>query len=490
MNRRGEMERSGARPIDRVLEVAAGVVLLSTLATAVHDVSYAWDVWYYHLPFAARLVGLLPKDAFVFHAANEARFAGLPLLAELLQGVIWRATGRVECANLVSFACVPLFAWFLRRRFQVPLALSILALLAIPLVQAHASSCYVDLPANTATSVVVLLAFEAYATGATVDDRTLAMAGLAAIVAANSKMLVLPVVLVALAALGARSLPRIALELRSAGDLGRRRAAWTIALSICTLVLVLATPLKNLAVHHNPSFPVRMNLLGYHLPGAEDPYSSAPGWLANAPGPVRFVCSLLEIGIRPLSDPWRWTVDQWMAPDSTGPRMGGFFGAYVVAELAFLGWLVARDRSRTTRVAAICFALFTALTSVMPQAHELRYYMGWMLVLVATNRWLACREGAPPWRARWLGVSSTLALVVVIVVSRGVFVYPSGSTFADLLGQKVDPRSIDGIADGERVCVRRAPLDMLWAARFHPPRRYVVKEAEEPDECRGYRPLD
>jgi hypothetical protein len=391
----------------------------------------------------------------------------------------------------VSFACVPLFAAFLRRRFGVPLHLSVLALLAIPLVQAHASSCYVDLPANTAVAVLVLYAIEAHATGARLKGRALAGFALAAMVAAHTKMLVQPLVLVALLALAVRAVPPLARELRSPDDPAlRARARWTLILMAIVPLAVFACPLDNLVRHHNPFFPVRTTLLGLTLPGAEDPYSSSPLWLAHVPEPVRFVCSLLEIGVRPLTDPWRWTVDQWMPPASTGPRMGGFFGAYVVAEIVLLAWRVVRDRSRVVRRAAAGFVVFTALVSVMPQAHELRYYMAWMLVLVATNRWLACLERTDPRWRRALGVVSAAALVAVVVVSRGVFVYPSGSTFADVLRDKVDAGKLDGIGDGEHVCVRREPWNLLWAATFHPPRRYVVKEAEEADECAGYRPLD
>ena len=479
----------GGRVVDRVLQVTAALVFAGVLATALHDVSLAWDVWYYHLPFAARIAGIVPRDVFVFHAANEARLQGLPLLGELLEGTLWRVTGRVECANLVSFACVPALALFLRRRFGVPMHLSVLGLFAIPLVQTHASSCYVDLPANAALTVLVLYAIEAHTNDALVDGRTLAPALLAAIVAANTKLLVQPLVLVALAALAVRAAPTFARALRTRGSRGRTTA--TLALAALATLLVFAWPLKNLVVHHNPSFPVRMSVLGLHLPGVEDPYSSSPIWLARAPGPVRFVCSLLEIGVRPLTDPWRWTVDQWMPPASSGPRMGGFFGAYVVAELSLLAWRVYRERSRVVRRAAAGFAVFTALVSIMPQAHELRYYMSWMMVLVATNLWLACacKQGAGA-DARILGVVSAVALAVVIVVSRGLFVYPSGMTFADVLRDKVDAAKLDAIGDGERVCVQRAPWNLVWASTFHPPRRYVVKEAEEAVECEGYRPID
>ena len=85
--------------MDIALRSLAVVTTLSILSAALHDVSQAWDSGYYHLPFAARLAGILRPEDFVFHPANTARFAGFPLLGERLQGLLWRASGRPECAN-------------------------------------------------------------------------------------------------------------------------------------------------------------------------------------------------------------------------------------------------------------------------------------------------------------------------------------------------------------------------------------------------------
>jgi hypothetical protein len=296
-------------------------------------------------------------------------------------------------------------------------------------------------------------------------------------------------VVVALVALGWRAFPPL---VRALGTPARARALRTLALIALAFPLIFATPLKNAVVHHNPFFPVRMSVLGHQFPGVEDPYSSSPGWLAGRSEPVRFACSLLEIGVRPMTDPRRWTVDQWMPSDSSGPRMGGFFGAYVVAALVLLFWRVARERSRAARVAGAGFALLTALTAVMPQAHELRYYLTWMIVLVALNLWLACREGATKVALgpRGLGLVSIAALIVVLVVTRGAYAYPSGSTFAELVRETVDERTLSTVRDGEQVCVRRQPWNLLWAAQFHPPRTYVVKSADEPEDCAGSRALE
>ena len=123
------------------------------------------------------------------------------------------------------------------------------------------------------------------------------------------------------------------------------------ARSSIALPVVFATPLANLATHGNPYYPVRMSLARPRA--ARAPRTPTPRrrlGSQRAPRPVRFACSLLEIGIRPLSDEHRWTVDQWMPDDSGGNRMGGFFGAYVVVNLALLVWRAcARSLARGAR---------------------------------------------------------------------------------------------------------------------------------------------
>ena len=76
------MQRDAKRlpKLDVALRAFAALLFASAFVTAVHDASQAWDVGYYHLPFAARLAGILPADSFVFHPANVARFEGFTLL--------------------------------------------------------------------------------------------------------------------------------------------------------------------------------------------------------------------------------------------------------------------------------------------------------------------------------------------------------------------------------------------------------------------------
>lgn len=471
------MSAGPARASTRILQALALALAASTLYAGLHDVSTAWDVWYYHLPFAARLAGLVGPDAYVFHATNESRLAGFPLLVELLQGLCWRLTGRPEGANLVAMGSLALFVWFLRRSLRVPPHLAFLALMAVPLVQIHVTSCYIDLPANAAAAALVLLVIRLYTTAEVPSPRAgIPLLVLAALVA-NMRFQLHPLVAVAMLAAAPRLLPPLA----RARD---GRAFGVLALAV---PVVGATFLKNAVLHHNPYYPMRIALGSVVLPGPDTPYSSSPVYLEHAPGVWRFVCSIFEVGLRPFSDGRRWTIDQWAPWDSPALRMGGFFGAYVAFHLALLAWRVARDWSRRARVVGVGFAGFTVVTALLPQAHELRYYLCWMMVLVSLNLWLACDRGEREeqgWQAPGLGVASVAFLAVVLGVTRCAYVYPSGWTFAELVAAKVDAEVVRGIGDGETVCLRREPHTFLYAGRFHG-RGYRVREVEGEGECGG-----
>src|SRR6185436_12133602 len=103
--------------------------------------------------------------------------------------------------------------------------------------------------------------------------------------------------------------------------------------------------------------------------------------------------------------------------------MGGFFNLYVLANLVLLALRAIREKEGPARRAAAAFAALTVVTSVMPQSHELRYYLYWMLVLVALNLWLACRDGATrsPAGPAALGVGAALACGLVIMITKATW---------------------------------------------------------------------
>jgi hypothetical protein len=121
----------------------------------------------------------------------------------------------------------------------------------------------------------------------------------------------------------------------------------------------------------------------------------------------------------------------------------------------------------------------------MRSSHELRYYLFWMLLLVALNLVVWSRE-------RRLGTSlvALAALAVVTWSTGGTYLYASGDSFAKLTADKVDRAALERIAPGERFCITRQPWTFLYTAQFHPGKRYSVQEAATADECAGSRVLE
>jgi hypothetical protein len=441
------------RALDTALRVAAIALAVSLSVAAWHDVSKAWDTWAYHLPFAARIAGIVGPDAYVFSVDNEQRFAGFPLFAELLQGILWRVTSRPECASFVALFSLFGLVAFLWRFFRVVPHVAFVALLAIPLVQIHATQCYIDLPANIGLTILLLLVHRAWTETERPRLGMLVAAALCAIATANSKFQLVPLVLMAGAALLARAY----------------RDKKALLVFFIALPLVFATPIKNMLVHGNPVWPVE---LGFGLPYAETRYESAPYWLEHAPRPLRFALSVLEVGVD------RWSVDQWTPPEHPAKRMGGFFGAYAIAGLAGIALALFKKRTRETKVAAALFGGTTLVLSFLPQSHELRYYLVWMLLLVSLNLivWLRDRPG----------VTTAIALAAFLWVAwstRGTYLYASGDSFEELVAARVDRMVIDGAKEGDRVCVADDPWTFLYAAPFHPGKHFTVLEAKRARDC-------
>ncbi|MCH8209679.1 MAG: hypothetical protein IIA62_11605, partial [Nitrospinae bacterium] len=150
------------RSVEWLLKGVSFILILSMGIKALVDVDQSWDTWSYHLPFAARLWGLATPETYSFSSYWQPRFDGFGLLGEFLQGFFWFVTGRPESANLVSFLSLVIYIYFLRSFFKIPFYLSTIALLAIPIVQVHATSSYVDLPGSIAMSVLIMMTWALY----------------------------------------------------------------------------------------------------------------------------------------------------------------------------------------------------------------------------------------------------------------------------------------------------------------------------------------
>jgi hypothetical protein len=444
------------------------VTLLALLARAgCHDVSQAWDSGYYHLPFAARLGGITSASEYVFNRDNQARFAGFPLLGELLQGLLWRALARPQGANFVGWAAIPLCAWGITHaasaRFETsgtraPWGMIVTGLVGIPLVMIHATSAYVDLPASCAlaTAFVRLTLLS--------DERVRRMRELillTALLATSTSMRLqhLPIALLILSLLATRVWPRRSL----------------LAALIVASPVVFWVPLRNMLVHGNPVYPVELTILGHALPFVDTRYASSPVWLAHVPQPIRFLCSMLELGLPPLTEAARYSVDQWTPPQHAGYRMGGSSGLGVLCAVVLV--ICALRRAQWPKRETTYLLLLLVCTACMPQSHELRYTLYAPLALVA----LAIVYSF----ALWPRLASAFALGLIastLLITRGAWMVPSGSTLPDMLAAKVDTQQIATTPEGGVLCAEHAPRNWLYTASFHG-RHYRVVEADASGLC-------
>ena len=317
---------SKIKTIDRMailgLQAAALSLMAILLIKAIFDVDQHADSWWYHLPWAARLAGLMGPDTFLFEPVAAVRFEGFPMLPEFLQGILWRVTGRVESANLVSFAGLAAFIVFLRHYFGVAWWLSIPALLAVPLVQAQVTTTYVDLFANLAMAAFVMLTYLAYTRKEVINGKFLALMVITAFLAANSKLQLIPLVALTLVL---SAYPVVKWVKEQNYMLGRPKRQWVCAVMLLVaLPAIFFVPLKNIALHGNPVYPMKVTVFGTVLNYAEDlpPPNLGAGSLIDRTRAVKWIYSTFELGMGPIFNVQRWGVDsaapQGAADDNSG----------------------------------------------------------------------------------------------------------------------------------------------------------------------------
>ena len=501
---------TGIRPLvhgsHRGVVAALGwsLVVLVTLR-AILTIDPYFDTFAYHLPFAGRLAGVCDDACFRMTDYGEALYAGFPKLFHRLQALFWRVTGAPQALDLLTVAALLLYALFLRRSFAVPAGWTVLALMAVPLIQIHASSSYIDLPLNLAAAAVILAFLILARAPERFDARRLGGAFACLVLMANSK----PQLQAVAGVLGIALFAACAILMLRGQRVGlfapRRTIGWVGMIAVFALAgtLVAASAIANAVQFANPFYPIEIPALGLAGPMR----ALGPGWdslaasWAAVPAPVRWLASVLEIeayGYRELP----WTFDQaycvsaaswqacWRQPGLSF-RMGGYFVPYVLFLLAFLVWQCGAFTPAARRSLLWTLALVTLLTAALPHAHELRYYSFWMIVLASLCliavfdpqvQRPGCDTGA---HARLLGAGCTLALVSVVLLTSGRYLTPAGPSLAALINTLGIERRIAAVADGAVLCVAEewAPFAYLFSPVFHPGRSYAVRNGTGSQAC-------
>ncbi len=514
LNFAGKREQSRPRRlgIETIFYLIVIPLIASIFLKTILDVDNNYDPGWYHLPFAGRIWGILPKSMFIGDEKwFEPRFDGFPLLAHFLQGFFWKTTARIQSTNLVGFLSIIGYFWFLRAYFQVPVYLSAIALFSIPLVLTNASTSFVDLFGNVGTSILVLMTYSFYKNKQVPPIKELLIAWLGAAIAANTKTQLQPLVLVILMFTGSR-LCWLYWQQKSPATTLWKPLIKIVSLALLVTTIIFASPIKNTVLYGNPLYPIKIEIAGRVLnhklsPEAYDTGNRQQNWLK----------SLLDI-----NTPLVWTPDQWSS-DVERNRRGGFFGAYVVFNLLLLlGFFVrefiqnkslpksdmpdgiAPQRSRSAHFASLTAIAMSLVPLNFPQSHELRYFMYWMICLVSLNLYLVSLPKNRQLLGRWLqpkylGLVCTVFLTIVLVKIGNLYARPSLITLDKQVTFGVKAEFLAQIQPNEQVCllsrhigedVQTAPIAALkyafmYSSYFHPEIDfdYSIQAALNPEAC-------
>lgn len=481
------------RGLEIILMAIALVIATSILLKAIFDIDTNYDVGWYHLPFAARIWGIVPESKFLSENLIEHRYDGFPLLAHFFQGLFWKLTGRIQATNLVGYFSLIIYFLFLRFSFQVPLYLSVIAIFTIPTVLTHAATSFVDLPGNIGVSVLMMIIYRWFCQSRLPHQRELWAAFLGAAAAANIKPQLQPLVFVLYCVAGLRL---IWLYFKHS-DPDRRKLWLTVFLSAIASILIFATPIKNVALYGNPFYPIKIEIAGVVLN-----HQLTPRTYDEGDRPQKWLQSILEINTP------QWSTDQWNGGNNRYlDRAGGFFGAYVVFNLLLLIVLSIKERLHTKEgtsnatVALATILLVSLIPANFPQSHELRYFMFWMITLVSLN--LAVVSSASrktSWlQPQYLGLVYLGFFTVMAIKINNYYLKPVFNSFPPYLENTVKIELLEQMIPNQRTCMisRHAipnpkavpfasiPNAFYYSSYFHPEIQYdySIKAAVDPKDC-------
>lgn len=465
-------------PFYQVLMKWVSVLVLVLIAIkSLVDVDKAWDVWSYHMPFAGVLWGMTSPETLLFDSDIQVRFEGFAMFGEWLQGFFWFITGHFEAGNLVGFLSFLLYLFFLKSQFNIPVYLSTISLLAVPLIQMHAVSSYVDLPGSLAVSVLIMMTYKLYSRPDEVCKNDIYLLFLGSACAANIRLKLIPVVFLILL-FTIPKLIKIYIHKIKLGSHKLPNKNLVYIVFIGAFLIIFATPIKNTLINGNPVYPVKIQIGDITLNHAEPIYKSPkiPG--QNTPRFVIWLYSIFEF--IPMALFFKhWVINAWWL--WVGTRFGGYFGAYVLFHLIFFCGLLKNNWSRDAKILGILFIIMTAISSLMPSSQQVRYYMFWMIVLISINLHLVCKFSKERKVAKFLNIQSISlaacsALLIVVIFTKAVNVSPKFYSVDDFKSDYIKPKLLTSLQNNEGSCVsrRQIPLFYLYSSALNPPLKYPV----------------
>jgi hypothetical protein len=379
--------------------IAWALLAVCTLAALTRPL-FAYDDWWYHLPFSSYLFNI-GHGAASFHLDPllTARWLGFPKAWEWVQGLAWFLSGSLYAVIVPQLILALVYFYCVCRTQRIPPAWLILGFFASPMLLVHFEAVYTDLPAAFCVAIGCFLAVGLLTDAKAADNAAtpfpwwraacvIAAFGLAGNIKYQALLGVWCVcAIVALLCLRVPELP------------WRFRACVLIVLTTAAL-LAASSAASNFVRQGNPFYPLEIKLLGKSVfAGPESPDTDAgyPTYLLRGshavsfPEPVNFLLSASELDwtMRGIA-PW-YNIDAvaGKTPRRGAPsRMGGWGAAFVLVNallLALQVWRRRREPDPQQRLLVTCTVLLVLATAVLPRAHELRYWLYIPLLVLPVN---------------------------------------------------------------------------------------------------------
>lgn len=378
-----------------ICDICAYGCLLTVVWISYAQPGIAWDSWAYHLPFGARLWDIRHSSSnFILNAAMEAHWLGFPKVAEWCQGLLWTIFNRVSAASLINSLGLVAIIYLILKATKVYAAVLIFSILAVPQILIHSISTYIDLFFGVNVAALYICAIrlqkiyiESEKQRAVFSAWTCGYVTFSFIVG-NTKLW--GPIFVGVISLTMLFSVILHFDKRHIRTIDFKRLFLCILIS---LVLSSWTILKNAYLFHNPIYPLSFSvswlppIFSGPIPAWQQypNYLSFLGWLAK---PIYFVLSVTELDwlIRGVKQFYSLDAIDGDTPLRFSPaRTGGWWGIWMILNLMALAWIwkrVIKWSGASNFFPIILFAVLTAVTSFMPQSHELRYFLFWPLILL------------------------------------------------------------------------------------------------------------
>ena len=362
--------------------VVLSIAVFLTVKACLQFARWDWDYMAYHLPDVLRRVKLTTFDERPSKWIVNQTFPPLP---HYVQGLLVRLAGRMSFANSHNALALLLLTVAMHRMFR-PVFSPVWFLtgcFSVPLIVTHFTSGYIDLFTGSFITLafISLVYFEkrldngdppAEALRAALPWMAIGFCG-----GMLSKYHAWPI----LTFLYLFLMVWLFRVFRAGALSGRELSLTAFALA----AFIAIWPVRNHIVFGNPVYPYRPPLFASsfqsYFQNGEGRPEDIPKYLRNSTTWVRFLHSSLELNRLVGALPFKWTVAQLHEPAWKNPhnRMGGWFYCTVLAFCAVLPYLALRRY--VPRRTMLALLLLVPITAILPQSHELRYWL--FLPLVA-----------------------------------------------------------------------------------------------------------